>query len=661
MNRTLLAFLLCSLGAQAQMVPITSRGIDNASSGWNSHETQLTQASIRAKGLRRLPAIPLQGDARGSEGQPLILPSVQVSDGTTHDVLWQCSMANWARGVDAHTGVNVWPDIYLGRAIDSSPKIDFHSINQHWGCLSTGVIDPDTARVYQVAWISQDGSGTPESGRYMMFVVDLHTGTLVVPAILVQGDDPSMWKQRSSLVMTNVGGVKTIFFAHGSVYETGGGWKGYTGGTTAFDVATNTVSAQLPMTSGIWQAGAKLSADADGTLYAITGNGDFDPSKGWFGESFVKVKYTPTQTVVEKITCFPDDLKKHPDWKVVACNAGSDSREIQVTGIEAIQPATLAVVDQWSPWSDFQRTGQQQVPNAKLAGESAPSEEVKPVGGNMAMSIKDAKLVATMNEQGQPQVLVYPNMAKGPWADEDWGSAGPACFFAIKVCVATGKDGIGYAIRTDQLGGTTAANVGTAANYAKLAAPCAWLTMSPGPIPCAPADPKTLNFFPGGLTAHLHAQPVTFWNPVLNTWEMAVGGENQRVHLWAVSATGQLKYIAEGNEYASSEVRGNPPGGMTGSNCTGSSNGFDPNSYLLFCAQPYGDANANVTRARLLVYNPLNIINGRMETLWDSQSWGNGPGGNWYVLFNKFMPGLIDGGTWFYPNYGGSLERFSQQ
>jgi hypothetical protein len=40
-----------------------------------------------------------------------------------------------------------------------------------------------------------------------------------------------MWKQRSSLTYVPSMGIGgTIFFAHGSVYETGGGRNGYAGG-----------------------------------------------------------------------------------------------------------------------------------------------------------------------------------------------------------------------------------------------------------------------------------------------------------------------------------------------------------------------------------------------------------------------------------------------
>jgi len=192
---------------------------------------------------------------------------------------------------------------------------------------------------------------------------------------------------------------------------------------------------------------------------------------------------------------------------------------------------------------------------------SAPSEAVRPVGGGMSMSLKNAKLVADIGDQGTPVLRVYPGMATGAWSDQDWGSAGPACIFAIGVCIAAGKDGIAYLIKTAHLGGTTLADLANPkANCAKLAAPPVWLTMSPGPV-----DP-----FP----------------------------------------------------IASVEARGNPPGWMPGGFCSGSSNGADANSAILVCAVPYGDANARVVNGRLLVYDLVHLAaDGSLQVLWDSQQW----------------------------------------
>jgi hypothetical protein len=361
-------------------------------------------------------------------------------------------------------------------------------------------------------------------------------------------------------------------------------------------------------------AGQGAAADSQGYLYVTTGNGDFDGVSQW-GESFLKLKYTPASE-----------------------------------GTPALQ-----VIDHWTPWTDLARTGQTAAAAAmKLAGVSAPSEAIKPVGSRMNMSLKDAKLVPMVNDQGTPVLLVYPQMATGNWSDEDWGSAGPACIFSIGVCIATGKDGIAFPIKTASLGGTTLTDLSNPkANCAKLAAPPVWLTMSPGPVDPCPADPRTLNFFPWGDTAHLHMTPVQFFDPVLQSWTIFAWGENSQLHKWSISSTGNLTYLAESNEYASADVRGNPPGGMPGGFCSGSSNGADPNSAILVCTIPYGDANAQVVNGRLLVYDAVHLAaDGSLKVLWDSQRWGV------QFLFNKFDPPVIDGGQIYVPNYNGGVDLY---
>jgi len=602
------------------MVPWLTRSADNSRSGWNQHETQLTQASVESKGILRATIIPVIGDARGMEAQPLILPNVKTARGT-RDVMVLPSMADVVRGVDAHDGSGIW-QVTLGTPITGSQSIDSHQINQFWGCLSTGVIDADTQRLYQVCWVSPDKTGNPQTGRYFMFVLKVADGTPVVLPVLIQGKsetqdfNAAMRKQRSSLVETNVNGVKTVFGCSGTIFETQAGVA--SGYCFAFDVASNTVSAMLAMTAGegagVWMAGQGAVADAQGNLYVLTGNGDFDGATQW-GESFLKLKYTPS-------------------------SGGA--------------PASLQVVDHWTPWTDLVRSGQARLPATKLAGQSAPSEAVKPVGSRMNLSLKDATLVANINERGKPVLLVFPKMASGNWSDEDWGSAGPACIFSIGVCVATGKDGIAYPIKTANLGGTTPADLGNAkANCAKLAAPPVWLTMSPGPVDPCPADPTTLNFFPEGDTAHLHMTPVQFFDPILKSWTIFAWGENSQLHKWAVSSTGKLTYIAQSNEFASADVRGNPPGGMPGGFCSGSSNGADPNSAILVCTIPYGDANAQVVNGRLLVYDAVHLAaDGSLKVLWDSQRFAI------TFLFNKFDPPVIDGGQIYVPNYNGGVDLY---
>ncbi|HVT97647.1 MAG TPA: hypothetical protein VHE33_09080 [Acidobacteriaceae bacterium] len=640
-----LLFATSLAAAQSTMAPLLTRAWDNHRSGWNQHETVLTQANVKAKGITRITTIPVYGDARGIESQPLILPGVQLADGTTHDVMVLPSMANIVRGVDATTGAALWQTPQLGTPITGSDSlgpngpgamcpgpnqtIDCYQINDKWGVLSTGVIDPDTQLVYLVAWISPDT--TPQNGKHFMYVLNVKDGSQAVAPVLLDGKSGTqtwsqfMRKQRSSLVMTNIAGRKTIFFASGTIQELGTGAAGW---VLAYDVATNQVTAALATSQGfgggIWMGGQGLAADSQGFLYGVTGNGSFDGVND-FAESILKIQYTPP--------------------------AGQT-------------PASLKIVSWWTPYSDTARSpggypGPTAPVAAKPAGVSAPSQAVEPVNAAMRPSIKHARIVKKKNRRGQTVPLVYPKIANTPgaWWDEDLGSAQGALLENEGVYIVTGKDGIAYPTRIANLGNTMPADLANAhANCAKLASPPVWLTEDPGPVDPCPADPATLNFMPWGKTRHMHMTPVQYRSPtrgqVLFAW-----GENSQLHAWAVSPTGALTYLAQGNEFASPNVA-NTPGGMPGGFCSMSSNGSTPGTALLVCTMPYGDANTTVTNGRLLVYDPDNWTTNpdgslTIPVLWDSQQW------NIQFLYNKFNPPIVDGGEIYVPNYNGGVDVYS--
>jgi len=101
-----------------------------------------------------------------------------------------------------------------------------------------------------------------------------------------QDFNAQMRKQRSALVETNISGVKTVFGCSGTIYETGTGASGY---CFAFDVKTNKIKRTAGDDGrgrrGYLDGGQGPAADAQGHLYVITGNGDFDGVSQWANRS----------------------------------------------------------------------------------------------------------------------------------------------------------------------------------------------------------------------------------------------------------------------------------------------------------------------------------------------------------------------------------------
>ena len=73
--------------------------------------------------------VPVCCDARGVEAQPLILPQVPTAKGV-RDVMVLPSMSDAVRGVDAHTGEDIW-DVkrWAGRSMGAQVSTRIRSTN----------------------------------------------------------------------------------------------------------------------------------------------------------------------------------------------------------------------------------------------------------------------------------------------------------------------------------------------------------------------------------------------------------------------------------------------------------------------------------------------------------------------------------------------------
>lgn len=264
--------------------PVFTRSGGNLRHGVYDQETRLTPDVVRS-GLRKRFSLVMTGDKRGMEAQPLFAPSVRTG-AKTRDLCICCTMANQVWAFDANNGQLAWK-VTLGKPINGSKQIDAWLINDHWGILSTGVIDDGL--LYCVAWISVDG--TAKKGKHSLFKIRLTDGR-VIASIALPGSGNVQRKQRASLTLTNVNGKKTVFIPWGTIQEVAGGAHGF---VTAVDLASFKIVTEFNATptgkgSGIWMAGQGLCADNEGVLYCMTGNGDFDGVQN-FGESFLKLRY----------------------------------------------------------------------------------------------------------------------------------------------------------------------------------------------------------------------------------------------------------------------------------------------------------------------------------------------------------------------------------
>ncbi len=599
--------------AQAASPAVTTRAFDIARTGANVHETILTPAAVRSRGIKRLFSLQVPGDARGCEAQPLIVPGLVMADGTMHDVVFLATMANQVWAFDADDGTLLWQRT-LGRPINGSNAIDAHMINDHWGILSTPVIDLSSGVLYACAWISEDG--TAQNGQHWLHALRLRDGSAAHAPLNLEGVTyqpghglpPQQFrsaerKQRAALTLTH-GAVLIPFGTIAETAQTARGWL------IAVDTASWTVSAAWCSTArgsggGIWHSGAGPAVDADGFIYVVTGNGDFDGVTD-FAESIVKLKYTPP----------------------AAGHAG-----------------TLAAVDWWTPWTDDGRVGgnpEGEAPTAK------PKAMLKAMPSNFRLTSHLARMgMAAMD------------MGNDVFGDQDFGSGGPVLPPVADTLLAAGKDGILYTANTQALGRTLPANLDPAhgaQNYAKLKAPPIFYTYYPGPAP-APAPPNvtSLNVYFAQRTHHLHGTPVA-WQSTAHGLMHFCGGENGNLRAWTLNADGTSTYLACSAEVASPQSPV-PLGGMPGWMISLSANGGDGG--IVWALVPAGDANMELTPGRLLAYDPANFGvysdgSKQLVVLWDSWDWGAGCA----FTHPKFNRPVAWNGKVFVPTYDGRVDVY---
>lgn len=254
-----------------------TRSYTNGRDGANTSENILTAAAVRGRGIKRLFSLELPEDARGAEAQPLLVPDVSLPHGRKRDLVLVATMANKIFAFDANDGTPLW-ERTLGTPINGSKDIDFHLVNDHWGILSTPVVDAVAGVIYACAWVSPDGS--PTRAQHWLYAVSIADGQSVRPPLNLEGAsyDPSNGlpvqkfasasrKQRASLLLV----CGTVFLAFGSIKETSRDSRGW---IIACDTASWRISAVWTAAAkgfggGIWQAGSGLVADTGGSLFSL--------------------------------------------------------------------------------------------------------------------------------------------------------------------------------------------------------------------------------------------------------------------------------------------------------------------------------------------------------------------------------------------------------
>jgi hypothetical protein len=323
-TKLFVASLLCFnfiTGASAQVNVLTFHN-DNARTGQNTNETTLTLANVNSNTFGKLFSYPVDGQLYA---QPLILSNVAITNKGTHNVVFAATTHGTVYAFDADTndGTNstpLWQVSFINPAagITTVPNGDVNSANvaPEIGIIGTPAIDAASGTLY-VEMKTKEVSGVTTDYVHRLHALDVRSGiekfggpVLINPTVNGTGDgndgaghvpfNGRRQMNRPALLLLS-GIVYIAYGSHGDQSPYHGWVIGYDSQTLALKGVHNTTpNGGL---GGFWNSGCGLAADANGSIYGLTGNGTFNSSLNNYGDSFIRLTNTgPALTLVDYFT-----------------------------------------------------------------------------------------------------------------------------------------------------------------------------------------------------------------------------------------------------------------------------------------------------------------------------------------------------------------------
>jgi len=271
---------------------------DNYPTGWNQSETDLTPAAVGSASFGQLTTLNVDGNVIA---QPLMVSNFQMPDNTTHNILIVATGNDTVYAYDAQTYAILWQRS-LGTQ-QSTNDVGCGDIQGGYGISSTPVIvrsGQNAATIYLVAATEP----AHLSFHTQIHALDLGTGNdlmspkEIAPTGKLAGGgkihfDPQNQWSRASLAYAN----GSIYVGIGSHCDNNAG--NISGWMLRYDPTTlklidkfNTIEATAGYElSSIWMAGYSPAIDANGRVFSITGNGNYNTGRGMkgYGESVLSL------------------------------------------------------------------------------------------------------------------------------------------------------------------------------------------------------------------------------------------------------------------------------------------------------------------------------------------------------------------------------------
>jgi hypothetical protein len=272
-------------------IDVTTYHYDTLRTGWNPAEADLTQASVASAKFGLLQTISVDGHVYA---EPLLVSDFKMPDGSTRDVLVVATAHDSVFAFDAQTYTQLW-HVSLGTS-QSSAHIGCGDVTPEYGIAATPVIvrtKPNKASIYVVA-LTEPVANEFHTTLHELSLADgsdLKTPAEIAPSALLNDgstldyDQKDQWA-RAGLTWAN----DSVYVGIASRCDHNAG--NISGWMLRYDAKLKLVDSfhTIETTAGyklsaIWGGGFAPAADTDGTLFAVTGNGNFDKGGKDWGES----------------------------------------------------------------------------------------------------------------------------------------------------------------------------------------------------------------------------------------------------------------------------------------------------------------------------------------------------------------------------------------
>ena len=287
--------------------------MNNARSGLNNNETQLTPANVNASNFGKLFSYSVDGYAYA---QPLYISNLRVN-GASHNVVFVATEMASVYAFDADNfgvGTPLWKTSLLQPGEVPQPG---GNPKPAQGLTSTPVIDPGSSTMYLVS--AQVAGG---ASSFRLHALDITTGQERAGSpVTIHASVPGTNSEAVNGTITLNNGClqrASLLLSGGTLYI---GFSACpTGWLLSYDAASLSQIGVLNMSpnvdgygqfggaGGVWMGGGGPAADDQGNVYVSTGNGFYDGGPEW-GDSILKLN--SQLHIIDHFTPF--------DWSFLQC------------------------------------------------------------------------------------------------------------------------------------------------------------------------------------------------------------------------------------------------------------------------------------------------------------------------------------------------------